>query len=69
MKTAKPDTIDVLARLRAAVAAAGSQAAFADRVGCRAQFISQMMRGAAPVSDRILLALGLTKEVHIKERP
>ena len=60
---------EILKRLRVAIDRAGNQAAFASQCGVSPQFVSQVLHGRVPVSGRILRALGLTREVLIKERP
>ncbi|SHK43766.1 hypothetical protein SAMN02745194_04918 [Roseomonas rosea] len=52
---------DLGPRLRAAIAAAGSQEAFARRVGVAASFISEVAGGRRNFTDRILAAMGLRK--------
>jgi transcriptional regulator with XRE-family HTH domain len=52
---------DLGPRLRAAIAAAGSQEAFARQVGVAPSFISEVVGGRRNFTDRILAAMGLRR--------
>lgn len=50
---------EVLDRLRAVVAAAGSQKAYADRIGVSQSYLSDVLIGNRAPGEKILTALGL----------
>jgi transcriptional regulator with XRE-family HTH domain len=50
---------DVRRLLEREIAKAGGQSAYADRLGCSKQYISQVMSGQCPPSERLCKALGI----------
>lgn len=59
---------DIRERLRAAIAAAGSQQAFARQCGISAQYINDVVRGRREPGHKILDALGLERIVTYREK-
>ena len=59
---------DVIARLQAAIAAAGSQTAFAQQHGMSDQYVSDAVRGRREIGRKILDALGLERVVSYREK-
>lgn len=59
---------DVIARLSAAIAAAGSQTAFAQQHHISNQYVSDAMRGKRELGQKILDALGLERVVSYREK-
>lgn len=49
--------------LKDAVNAAGGASEFARQAGCNRQFVSSVLAGKQPVSDRLLAALGLRRVI------
>jgi transcriptional regulator with XRE-family HTH domain len=58
---------DIRERLRAAVAAAGSQQAFARQCDISAQYINDVLRGRREPGQKILTALGVERVVTYRE--
>ena len=55
--------VDAVARLRAIVKAEGSQKAAANRLGCGAVYVGDLLRGRRAFSDQMLAKLGLRRTV------
>lgn len=60
---------DVLDRLRAAVAVAGSQKAYAERIGVSQTYLSDVLTGNRAPGEKILTALGLEAVMMYQEKP
>ena len=60
---------DFIERLRTTVAAAGSQKAYAERIGVSASFLSDVLRGNRTPGEKIIAALGLEMIVMYREKP
>jgi hypothetical protein len=60
------DAVDVAAAIRAAVNAAGSEQAFAEKCGVSRQFINQVTRQGRQPSASILAAIGLRKIIRFQ---
>jgi len=54
---------DVIARLRADIAAHGTQAAWATAHGFSAQYVGDVLKGRREVSTRLAAALGVARVV------
>lgn len=54
---------DVLDRFRAAIDAAGSQAAFARQHGVSLQYVNDVIRGRRDIGQKILAVLGVERVV------
>lgn len=63
MSGAMLDRRAALAMLRARVKAAGNQRDAAKALGISQQYLSDVLSGARPVSDRLLRRLGLRKVI------
>jgi DNA-binding transcriptional regulator YdaS (Cro superfamily) len=61
------DSLDVFKRLRAACKAAGGQAAWAERHGVSAAYVSEALNGTREPGPLILNALGLKRVVKFTE--
>lgn len=59
---------DVIARLGAAIKAAGSQTAFAQLHGISNQYVSDAMRGKRELGQKLLDALGIERVVSYREK-
>lgn len=59
---------DVIDRLRAAIAKAGSQAAFAEMYGLSAAYVNDVINGRREPGPAILEALGVEKVVTYQEK-
>ena len=59
--------VDALARLEAAIAADGSAAAWAARVGISSAYVSDVRRGVRQPSPSVLQALGLQRVVSYRD--
>lgn len=59
---------EVVARLRAAIDTAGSQAAFARRHGISNQYVSDALRGRRELGQKILEAIGVERVVSYREK-
>ena len=57
-----------MARLQAAIAAAGSQQAFARLHGISAQYVNDVVSERRPMGEKILNALGVEKVVTYREK-
>jgi len=57
------DRIEIFAAINQAIAAAGSQAAFARQVGVSPQYVSLVLNAQRPPSDDLLAAVGLCRIV------
>ena len=62
------DQQDVIERLRAAIDAAGSQVAFAEKHGVSLQYVNDVVRGRREPGQKILDALGIEKLVVYREK-
>lgn len=60
---------DVIDRLRAAVQAAGSQKAYAERIGVSQTYLSDVLNGSRAPGEKILTALQLEAVVMYQEKP
>lgn len=60
---------DVLDRLRTAIAAGGSQRAFARQHRLSEQYLSDVLRGRREMGQGILDALGVERVVAYREKP
>lgn len=60
---------DMMERLRAAIAAAGSQKTFADTHKLSQQYISDVLSGRRGVGKKLLDALGLERVVSYRKKP
>ena len=60
--------LDVLARLRAACAAAGSQKAYAEAIGVHETYLSDVLAQRRQLAGKILDALNLERVVRYQER-
>lgn len=58
---------EVMDRLRAAVAAAGSQKAYADSIGVSQSYLSDVLVGNRAPGEKILTALGLEAVTMYRE--
>lgn len=54
---------EVIEQLRAAIADAGSQRAFAEKHGFTPGYVSDVLKGQRGLSDRILAAIGVERVV------
>lgn len=59
---------DVIDRLRVAIDASGSQAAFAAQHAISLQYVNDVLRGRREPGQKILDALGLERVVGYRER-
>lgn len=59
---------DVMERLRVAVAAAGSQKAYAERIGVSQTYLSDVLIGNRTPGQKILDALGLEALLMYREK-
>jgi hypothetical protein len=57
---------EVMDRLRAAIAAAGSQAAYARQQGISLQYVNDVMRGRRELGQKVLDALGVERVVSYR---
>lgn len=62
------DQQDVIERMRAAIVAAGSQAAFAERHGISLQYVNDVLRGRREPGRKILDALDVERVVTYREK-
>ena len=60
---------DVIARLREAIAAAGSQRAYAQAHNISEQYLSDVVRGRREPGQKILDALGIERVITYQEKP
>lgn len=60
---------NVIDRLRAAVAAAGSQKAYAERIGVSQTYLSDVLTGNRSPGEKILAALSLEAIILYQEKP
>lgn len=60
---------EVMARLRAAVAAAGSQKAYAEQIGVSQTYLSDVLTGNRAPGEKILTSLGLEAVAMYREKP
>ena len=59
---------DVMDRLRAAVAAAGSQKAYAEQIGVSQSYLSDVLVGNRSPGEKILAALNLEAVIMYREK-
>ena len=59
---------DVMDRLRAAVAAAGSQKAYAEQIGVSQSYLSDVLVGNRTPGEKILVALNLEAVMMYREK-
>lgn len=57
---------EVIERLRAAIAEAGSQRAFAEKHGFTPGYVSDVIKGQRGLSDRILAAIGVERVIDYR---
>jgi DNA-binding transcriptional regulator YdaS (Cro superfamily) len=57
---------EVMERLRAAIAEAGSQRAFAEKHGFTPGYVSDVIKGQRGLSDRILAAIGVERVINYR---
>jgi hypothetical protein len=60
---------EIMEQLRGAIAAAGSQRAFADQHQIALQYINDVLRGRRKPGQKILDALGIERVVSYREKP
>ena len=58
---------DLIDRLRAKCAEAGSQAALARQIGVSRMYINNILNGHAPISDTVLNGIGIERVVTYQE--
>lgn len=59
---------DVMDRLRTAVQAAGSQKAYAEKIGVSQSYLSDVLIGNRSPGEKILIVLGLEAVVMYREK-